>query len=459
MGVKSFLAHPPLLSLAKGIGTAAGLAVARVLTACAGAANVALLGRLVRHRGPLAAALACGVLAVYPDDIAAAHTLLLEPWLNLFCLIGAVAVFDGDGPASRRRLIRGGIAFGTAGAIKVWAIVPVVIILLLCARRPRRAAAFGTGVAAGFLATAIPFALAAPGAFFESVVVAQLSRTDASRVPIWSRLVSLAGLDNVSGLDPADVYSVAPIVAAFIVGGFALTRLVRRQPVRALEWYTLAGTAAVVLMFCWPPDFYYHYTAFLVPFLGLALALAVERLAGLPWVRWSAAVLVLAAITVTGVTEFQAEASSGPVHVPQAAVYQAIAPGSCVLTDQVSLTIAADRFVSDVPGCSLMVDAIGTDYALSDGRNALTGAGLVPAVRAAWAAAFAHAQFVWLSGLNGRRIPWTPALKAYFQADFRPVIRASAPPPRPIWTRRWTCAGRTATRSRCRSTSPRSRPD
>jgi hypothetical protein len=33
---------------------------------------------------------------VQPDAITAAHTLLLEPWLNLFCLAGAVLVFDGD---------------------------------------------------------------------------------------------------------------------------------------------------------------------------------------------------------------------------------------------------------------------------------------------------------------------------------------------------------------------------
>ena len=54
--------------------------------------------------------------------------MLLEPWLVLFCLLGALAVFDGDRLAgSRRRLVWGGVAFGFAGAVKVWAILPVLV--------------------------------------------------------------------------------------------------------------------------------------------------------------------------------------------------------------------------------------------------------------------------------------------------------------------------------------------
>jgi len=98
----------PVALLAKVTGTDAGLAVARVLTMLAGAAGVMLAGLLVRHRGVLAALLACGVVAVYPDSVASAHTLLVEPWLVLFCLAGAVAVFDGDeitGSARRLKML------------------------------------------------------------------------------------------------------------------------------------------------------------------------------------------------------------------------------------------------------------------------------------------------------------------------------------------------------------------
>ena len=35
-----------------------------------------------------------------------------------------------------------------------------------------------------------------------------------------------------------------------------------------------------------------------------------------------------------------------------------------------------------------------------------------------WRSAFVHAQYVWLTGLNRRRIAWTPALTAYFERNF-----------------------------------------
>jgi len=125
----------PVALLAKVTGTAWGLGIARILTVVADSACVALLGLLVRHRGALAAGVASGVYAVYPDALRASHTFLLEPWLNLFCLVGALLVFDGDRMAgSRRRLVFGGVALGFAVAIKLWAVIPLAIIALLLAR-------------------------------------------------------------------------------------------------------------------------------------------------------------------------------------------------------------------------------------------------------------------------------------------------------------------------------------
>src|SRR5271154_4896468 len=131
----SFLVMAPVALLAKVTGSAWGLAIARLLTAAADTACVALLGLLVRHRGPVAAGIACGIYAVYPDALIAAHTFMLEPWLNLFCLLGALAVFDGDRLADRpRRLAWGGAAFGFAVAVKLWAVVPLAVVGLLLLR-------------------------------------------------------------------------------------------------------------------------------------------------------------------------------------------------------------------------------------------------------------------------------------------------------------------------------------
>src|SRR5262249_58087472 len=118
--------------------TALALVIGRSLTVFAGAAALVLAGFLVRHRGALAVLLTCGILAIYPPSVMAAHTVLLEPWLVLLCLAGAVAVFDRERiTTSTRRLAWGGGASGFGGAVKLWANVPVLGNAVLC--RPRRA--------------------------------------------------------------------------------------------------------------------------------------------------------------------------------------------------------------------------------------------------------------------------------------------------------------------------------
>jgi hypothetical protein len=45
-------------------------------------------------------------------------------------------------------------------------------------------------------------------------------------------------------------------------------------------------------------------------------------------------------------------------------------------------------------------------------------------VQALWNYAFAHAQYVWLSGLNNHRVAWTPQLRAYFNSHFTRILHA-----------------------------------
>jgi len=197
----------------------------------------------------------------------------------------------------------------------------------------------------------------------------------------------------------------------------------------------------VVVMFLWPDQFHYHFAAFLVPFLAMAAALPTARLADVllatralrheTWLRWfipGLAGLVIAGFAVLGLN---AETNPGAGIYAQmtpgatAAVQQIqrlVPPGACMLTDQESWLIITNRFSSDVPGCSPMVDTLGTDLALSGGLRPGTGAGNDPAVAALWRSAFSHAQFVWLTYQNGRRVPWTASLHAYFSKSFVAVL-------------------------------------
>jgi hypothetical protein len=435
----------PAALLAKVTGTAWGMAVARILTVLASTAVVVLAGLLVRHRGLLAVTVACGLPAVYPASVGDTRTIFLEPWVALFCLAGAVAVFDGDRLAGGRRLVWGGVTFGFAGAIESWAIIPVLVIVALALPRPRTAAPFAGGVAAGFLVPVVPFVILSPQRFYQSVVIAQLVRYRQARVPFWSRLQQMTGLNYLVNPGHLTVALVTLVVVGFVAVALLGAWMITRRPPPALDWFAVATAALIVVAFMWPPGFFFHFPAFLAPFLGLAIALPAARLleavrpwAG-RWLPWAAAGLAGVAIVVFAVIQVGWDSALTPRVGPRdiAAARRVIPPGACVLTDQVSFTIAANRFGSSVPGCSLMIDALGTDYALTHGRDGLQGAGKVPAVAAIMRNAFDHAQYVWLAGVyNRRRIAWTPALRAYFHRDFVRVLYDSKGDA--LWARRGT---------------------
>jgi hypothetical protein len=199
-------------------------------------------------------------------------------------------------------------------------------------------------------------------------------------------------------------------------------------------------------MFLWPADYYTHYAAFFVPFFALAGSLCAGRLTArvgsvlqarqpASWLTSALGVLLVLGLTL-GVLEGASVARQHEAGLrglsPPLAQAREIASHACVLTDYPAYTIATNHFVSSAPGCSSMVDPIGTDYALSHGENALTGAGANPAVVSAWLTAFRHAQYVWLEcsptptntcdDYTSRRVPWTPTILRYFREHFRPLV-------------------------------------
>jgi hypothetical protein len=291
----------------------------------------------------------------------------------------------------------------------------------------KRAWRFCAGVAAGFLVPVLPFAVLAPRQFYDGVIVAQIERVSAARAPVWSRLANILGIFSPTPAQKTLVIVIAIAVAVMIAALLIAAWLVTHRPPPLLERFVVLTSALVIIMFCLADQFYYHFVAFLVPFLAASIALPLSRLvaaAGAPdsarhvlW--WLTAGVAAVAILFVAVTQFQAQSRGANVIGPAPrALERIIPPGACVLTDQVSMTIVANRFYSDVPGCSQMVDGLATDVALSGGKKPSDGAGYVPAVAAMWRQAFAHAQLVLLSPNNAGRIAWTPSLKAYFKANF-----------------------------------------
>jgi hypothetical protein len=417
---------------------------------CADTVNVVLLGFLVRHRGPVTVGVACGLYAVYPDALIAAHTFLLEPWLNLCCLGGAVLIFDGDRmagtvprAAGNWRLVLGGVAFGFAVAVKIWALLPLALaglVLAVTARRVRPVGALAGGAALGIGVPLLPFAVLAPGSLVRDVLVSQLVRNASGSRDLGGRLADLAGAQGLQPLSAQPSRALLVVFGAAIAGLCAAGYLAMKRRPGTLDAYALLGAVAVTMMLLWPRLYYSHYGAFEGPFLALAVALpagllttrsnagrAAEavRSAALP--AAGAAMLVIVLVTM-GVGQFRAESGLRGIQV-SAAADRLIRPGACVVTNDVPFTVAADRFFSSDPGCPAMVDAFGTLFAMTSGDQRSATPAMLRPVAALWQTTLQHAGFVWLTGDTAAQIPWNGSLYGYFRRHFRLIGFAGRPVP------------------------------
>jgi len=441
------LVMAPIALLAHEIGARDALALARVLTAVVAGVNVLLLAHLVRHRGLTAVAVAAFVLAAFPAAIYADHTMMLEPYLVLFCLIGVNLAVSGDELTTRGwRLVAAGAAFGFAGTVKAWAVVPFLALCVCAVGRPRRPAALLVGgAAAGFLLPSLPFVALAPHAFFHDVIASQLARAAARHTDVALRLVSIVGVRGVAGVYQSRILAVrvAAVVVAFLVAA-SLVPLVRRRG-SGLEWFALLATVGAVSAILVPPEFYSHYAYFSATFLALALALAADRVVRLAArlvdvARGGArrhlatAAAALAALAVVGAlvplvaAELRFDDYSLALRSadPGPAIEAVIPAGACVVSDAASLLISADRFTSARPGCPVLVDSTGTWLSLDPHHPPSLQGPFDPALVARWKQWFERAQYVVQSSPEDFRIPWSPALRRWFLANYRLVHSGEA---------------------------------
>jgi hypothetical protein len=440
--------------------TSTGLVLVRVLTVVASAACIPLAGNLVRYRGALVTAVACGILAVYPADVITARTLLLEPWMNLCCLLAANAAFRQGRLASPRRLAWAGLAFGFATAIKFWAAVPAVLLLAACLlvsdQRVRRTKSYVAGLVAGFVVPVAPFALQAPLTFIRSTLFDQAARAG-SPVPVSVRLAYLSGLIDVLNRhgrftltgSAGSLFAMAgdattvsvragrlPLAAAALVIAVLAVAYFRAPRARSqLEWLVLAVavvSSAAVLGYS---AFFYHYPAFPAPWLALAVAAAVWALAGRTAVV-RRIIAAAAAVVILAVAAQQA-GEIARMRVPAGASVSAMIPaGACVVTDQVSYTIAADRFTAARPGCPDIVDSLAATLVISHGVSVQGGAARLGSEETAWRSALGKAQYAWFSAGNRQRIPWSAGLRSVFTRDFRLVGPVDGYPGSKLYVRR-----------------------
>src|SRR5262249_4107298 len=410
----------PVALIAKITTTVKALALARLLTALASAACVPLAGNLVRYRGTVVTLVTCGVLAIYPADVATAHTLMLEPWMNLFCLLGINAAFRRGHLARPGRLAWAGLALGFAGAIKFWAAVPAAVLLACCVAvrqdRVRRVRGYLLGLAAGFVIPILPFLAAAPLTFLRGTITDQPVRTGSS-VPIGVRLANLTGLIDIlntkggislnagahsmfaagasASLPSSSSLGWLPAAAtvalvAVIAAGYAW----QSRRLSQLEWLSLVTTVLAAAAVLGYSAFFYHYADFVAPWLALTLGGAAGALAWRPRrperpgrpgrraLRTVAPIAIATALLL--VTALQIRETFPLRHSSGQAMPRLIPKGSCLVSDEASLMITADRFAGLPPGCPDIVDSLAATLVLSNGVSVQGGAGRMPPVVAAW---------------------------------------------------------------------------
>jgi len=440
----------PLALLAKGVGSATSLAVARVVTGLVAGINAGLVAWLVRARGRVAMAVAGLGLGLFPLGVVADHTLLLEPYLVLLVVAGSVVAF-GDPHPSTQRLVVAGALFGLGGAVKLWAIFPFMALLACEGARSRwRAGWLVGGAALGFGAICLPFAALGPSRFVHQVILDQLGRDQSglNAVSVGDRLMELTGLSGIRAVPPS------PLVALVLLGVLACLALVvgcwgrGRGRWRIVDTYLVVAAGVSVAGLLGAPDFYGHYAYFTAPLLAGVAGSTVAGLAGLAeggWgERWrrgahrsgsirrvAPLVLGLALVALVGVNDVvydlgylpaSLQASSGAIIDPGPAIARVVPPGACVVFDDPVLAIEADRFVSSRSPCPSVVDPYGMWMVDGHGHSPPSPPPYPADLVATWRANMALADDVVLTSANSGYVPWTDSLRAYLHDHFAAVL-------------------------------------
>ena len=359
----------PLGALARVVSDHRAFELARVAFMALGSLNAVLTATVARRSrlgGPVAAVVAGILYAVWPPAIEAESTPMLEP-LNTLGLLVALLLLYRRRPRAHQELLAGA-ALGAATAVKVWGVVPLVVVLVweLVLHRPRAAARVALGAASALAVLCLPFFVAAPGAMYRMVVVDQLDRGEVNG-DVLDRLSGILGVSRLtSGARPPGWLLVAAValVCALVVAGALIDR----------AWLVTALLAAVVAVLLEAPAFFDHYAALAAaPLLILAgagsAALAAPAVRHLrvrsPVIAGSRVPVVALAITIAPVTAFACIVVG--LHrghgFPGAHLSQVAASSRCVTADSPAALIQMDLLSRDLERhCRLWIDVTGLTY-------------------------------------------------------------------------------------------------
>jgi hypothetical protein len=439
----------PLAELSRVVSTHNAFVIARIISALVTAANVVLLALLVRRRGILAMLIAGAGLALLPVASLESTSIKLEPYCLCLILAASLVIFsrrERAGELSNRALMVSGALFGLGALVKLWAIFPLVALLIClwpsCRTRVLRLLGTATGA---FVLLCLPFFLYAPRNFISQVFVEQVVRKSnvSDSMSFVERLINLTGFPYTAmGPTIKEAIVALSIVAFVIVIAFS-----RRSEHESLDFFFLLSSLITLLALLTASDSYNYYYYFSAPFLLGVFAISLARLSpavkkvidsvGISnairrftaWASMVAGLGLVISLLLYGTTfysyymSFWGEKES---IIPEISLQ--IPPGSCVIYLQSISGLLANRFQTDDPKCPNVVDPYGMWMAW--GYQLVTPA---PAFVKEWKSYFQNAQFVVLGApYNGQTvnpgaptssiIPWNHELKNWFKTNYHLVL-------------------------------------
>ena len=377
------LLHPPgiMLVLAPfallGRATAdhVGFVVANLAFTAIGAANAALVTVIARRLGASRTAAICGGLfaALWIGSVQAEYLARLEPLANLGLLVGLYAYARARRRPTTASFAVVGAALAAASSVKIWYVVPLLMMAGWVVLRTRARApvlAFAAGATVVGLAIDGPFFWLAPGPMLHMVVTDQLGRTRSAVSPL-SRFLQAndaGGWTRALGGHPA-----ATVVGTLVVGALVLVvgALVVSAARQAAGRAVVVVLGAQVLALALAPSWFTFYADYLTPALAVSLALGVD---GVRLGAWRTVTAIRhprvnrsTTVAIAFVTALALAAPTWWVHVgtpfPRARLSDAVAASPCVVADSPMALIELDALSrSFAPGCRDWVDVTGRTY-------------------------------------------------------------------------------------------------
>ena len=358
------LALTPFAALTWVIGDASAMAVARLAWMGLGAVNAVLVARILRPLGLLPALLGGLCYALFYPAVVIEQTTRLEA-IPATCLLGAFALLGRTSSGARpsgRATVLAGVLLGVSSSIKIWGVIPLVVIaaVVLMTAGIRRAGLLAVGAGVAGVAICVPFLLAAPSQMWRYVVIDQLDRQQ-SRTTSVQRLADMTGIGLVENRlgDGATPLVIAATVGVGLLAALAGTVLRARL--------ALVLLAALALTLLTTPSWFPHYAGVLGAPLAVVFGAATYRL--LAWARqrrlWRAGVVGLLSLVLVGFAVQLTEAEFGD-RFPRKRMAAAVrgTPG-CITADDPSVLIAMNVLSRNLRrGCPLSLDLGGYSYDL-----------------------------------------------------------------------------------------------